>query len=90
MLTLPGVRGVNDSVRRVRVLVSRSATAVRKLWLRLRRQLQGLFRHHSIGYSCAKNRHRCDEPGYEELRDSHFVLDALAFFDCYSNYEVQV
>ena len=36
MLAFPGVRGVNGSVRRVRVLVSRRVTAVQKLRLRLR------------------------------------------------------
>ena len=36
MLAFPGVRGVNDSVRRVRVLVSRRDTADQKLRLRLR------------------------------------------------------
>ncbi|GIR75137.1 MAG: hypothetical protein CM15mP77_2940 [Synechococcus sp.] len=36
MLAFPGVRGVNGSLRRVRVLVSRRDTAVQKLRLRLR------------------------------------------------------
>ena len=48
MLAFPGVRGVNGSVRRVRVLVSRRDTAVQKLRLRLRPVRLRLFRLHPV------------------------------------------
>ena len=48
MLAFPGVRGVNGSVRRVRVLVSRRDTTVQKLRLRLRPVRLRLFRLHPV------------------------------------------
>ena len=49
MLALPGRNGVNDSVRRVRVLVSRRVkTADQTLDLRLRPAGEELFRFHPV------------------------------------------